>query len=300
MIIALYNTLRRWGVLAPSPFRLEAMTVVTQAGGKRMVKRKFYTLEVFLAHYEGVITRYVKSHSAYWPLLLSVFSPASLPLFAAITFNDSDFFANASPAQDNVIFEHTAAGENRVLAVAGFVDNSRTVDSVVFSGDSMTEAEEQAWGNLSTKSVAGYYLANPDAGFASGTVTFSGVGANTSAAIVLSFTGCDLSAPLDTSGKNSGTNSSLTVSVTTTRANVMMVGMMGNDNATTAADPGSGVTETEDANTQSAIRTMGGYALAASAGSNSMSWSNGDAGSRWGGVVLAFAPSRFFSSPQIL
>lgn len=111
----------------------------------------------------------------------------------AIAF-DAASIAN-STAVSSITLSHTCTGTNLVLVAFGFVNQSRTVNSITYNGTSMTAAQNIL---SATDTIKSYYLINPSTGANNAVVTFS-ASASGSCLALESITGAKQSAQPDAS-----------------------------------------------------------------------------------------------------
>lgn len=185
-------------------------------------------------------------------------------------------------AVTSVSCTHTASGTNRAaVAIVAGVRNSATawtVDSVSYGGTGMTF--QAGWGNVPSTSrylrIEVWTLLNPPT--TSGvTVTASWPGVSTlSASIaVMTFTGVDSIGASNATGSTSGT--AVSVSVTTTEDESMLVGGVAAFEQAGGGSPGSGITERYDLEAPGDFATddhwlYGGHKTVATAGATNFDY----------------------------
>jgi len=131
-------------------------------------------------------------------------------------------------------------------------------------------------------------LVAPTAGTANVTLTISS-NMNMMGVGIISFSGADQTTPIDVSGIATGTAGSVTKSLTTTNANEYLIDATAHFSANTpSAHSGTALL-----NPTGLSEPFAGvqYAAAATAGSNSMSWTFPDPGDNWGYAIAAINPA---------
>jgi hypothetical protein len=128
-----------------------------------------------------------------------------------------------------------------------------------------------------------WYLAAPASGTNNIVVTVSGTTTKLGIAAI-SFTGVDQTTPIDVSGSTTGTSGTVTKSLTTTNANEYLLDAVTHLSANSPSSETGTVILNDVA---SGVSTGAQYASAATAGSNSMSWTYPDPGDAWAYSVLA-------------
>lgn len=120
----------------------------------------------------------------------------------AIAFDFSSSGNNSGGATATITISHTCSGSDRILFVA-IAPGSRTINSVTYNGDALTEIDFVSFGPLN---AAMYYMVAPDSGAHDIVVTLSASGAPATAAAA-SYTGASQTDQPDSFGTDGGIES---------------------------------------------------------------------------------------------
>ena len=140
----------------------------------------------------------------------------------AIAFDASSIRTQDSGGGTTSTWSHTCTGSDRILFVGVTVGTGMTVSGVTYNGVSMTQVATLALGGAVFNNGYIFRLVAPATGANNIVVTAS---ADTFIyAAATSYTGVDQTTPIDVSGTNSTTGTSLGLSLTTTKDNDWLVG----------------------------------------------------------------------------
>lgn len=185
---------------------------------------------------------------------------------------------------------HTCTGSNGILIVSISAWNNGGTgtgcSSVTYNGVSMT-AVGNSTGSTGTTTGQFYTeqwrLVAPSTGTNNIVATVAGKTDKLGVAAI-SFTGADQTTGVDVSGRTFGTSGTVTQSVTTTAASEFLIDAVCHLSANNpTSSTGTQILSSATAGTSTAAQ----YAAAASAGSNSMTWTYPDPGDEWAYSVLA-------------
>lgn len=274
--------------------RLESRTYVNSING--VTHREFYTFRAFVLFvlYEFLINPYKKLQYFFsinqirYDLiaLISLLSPKLTPfIIAAIAFDDS---TPGSGTTNSLSFAHTTSGSNtqiEVATVTNTADNTDYVTGVVYNSVALTQD-----GTFQSQGLGGsemYSKTAPSSGANNVVVSLSS--SKEVYAVASTYSGVKQTGQPHVQNQNAtDPNTSLTVSVTTTADNSVVVSMAGKKaGASETLSAGTGVTNSREVNMYVAL----GDSLKASAGSESHTWNlSGSTGIAINVIGLAPAP----------
>ncbi len=225
-------------------------------------------------HKAGRIVKRISQIFAAVSILAIALAVAPMPLAEAAnppTYHSHKLDTSSSWRSDATFSHVVAAGDNRLLAVAVMIHGDGEVDSITYSGNSLTSGKVQDGGDSDDQRVELWYLVNPPVGTADVLVHFTSSVKPSSIAAV-NFTGVDQSSPVGVSAGNDGTSSSdASTQITTLNADSLIFGAAsarGGD--ITGFSPGTDITERWDEATGSSStdddRVWGGDLEAPTAG----------------------------------
>jgi len=150
---------------------------------------------------------------------LRVAQAANPPVSGTVTKSPS------SSWRSDAIFSHSvASGAYRLLAVAVMIRGDGEVNSITYSGESLTLAKAQGGGRSDQQRVELWYLVNPLVGTADGIVHFAS-SVNPSGIAAVNFTGVDQTSPIGaTAGAHAVSGTSAYTDVTTDNADSLIFG----------------------------------------------------------------------------
>jgi len=167
---------------------------------------------------------------------------------AAIAFDDSTFAALATVS--SVSFSHTTAGSDRVLLIGSAMTNasdaSRDITAASYNSVAATAIRRDN-NNTTNYATELYFLANPDTGAHTVSLTFAGTG-NSGNALAVSLTGVDTSSPVDAhNGSTVNNGTGISVDVTTVSDNAVVVDLVAYSQSIGTLVVGASQTQRENA-----------------------------------------------------
>lgn len=211
---------------------------------------------------------------------------------------DNSTLGTIAASESSLTFAHAvAAGSNRILLVFVGKEGTATVTGVTYNGVAMTLIDPP--GTIDENTLTGlevYRLVAPATGTNNVVVTMSTNigGLDRVTAVAASFTGVDQTNPIAGQASNaaSALNNPFTTSVTTTFNNQTMVDMLWYSTGTATTDASQTEMETQD----SGPLTRASYKVAATAGSNAMTYATNSASADVCHIVVALTNPHFTSS----
>lgn len=200
--------------------------------------------------------------------------------------------SNQSSGGTTTVGYNSTTGSDRLLIVnVAFWNNGGAAagcSGITYGGVAMTLVTNSRQLSTGNKFLTEqWYLVAPATGTNNVVATVGGQCDKLGLA-VLSFTGADQTNPIDVNGKTSGTSGTVTQSITTTVAGTIMTDSVSHLSANTATANSHSLIYNDGA---SGAGMASQYGTAASAGTNSLSWTYPDPGDEWAYSVLAVRPS---------
>ncbi|MHC5115041.1 MAG: DUF2341 domain-containing protein, partial [Planctomycetota bacterium] len=164
-----------------------------------------------------------------------------------ITFDSVTTNTSSSP-RTSASFSHTVGtGDDPILIVISTTRGDQGTSGVTYGGQALTLAVDADAGNGNREWVSIWYLVDPPTGSNTVAVTFNS-NHDPSGVAVMSYFGVDQGSPIDvTAQKTTGSSATVSVDITPTVANAMIVGGLGHHGGDTDPhSPGTGVTERYD------------------------------------------------------
>jgi heme-binding NEAT domain protein len=171
----------------------------------------------------------------------------SLGLPGTITFDSVTTNTSSSP-RTSASFSHTVGtGDDPILIVVSTTRGDQGTSGVTYGGQALTLAVDADAGDGNREWVSIWYLVDPPTGSNTVAVSFNSNHDPTGVA-VMSYFGVDQASPIDvTASKTTGSSATVSVDITPTVANAMIVGGLGHHGGDTDPhSPGTGVTERYD------------------------------------------------------
>lgn len=174
--------------------------------------------------------------------------------------------------EDPDVFSHTvASGEDLLVLCMSLRDNATNIVSATFNGDALSKAVEIN-GTVDDLGTEIWYMVNPDVGTFSVSIdlsTFDALGVTAA-----NFSGVDTSDPLDTFNSAEGDSADVTVAVTPSAANALVVDCMITEDGSAPTENGANQT-TLFATDEGVWASGSSYVIQTSAVEETMAWTIG-------------------------